>query len=290
MKGLVIVAVALVACGGRNHPATPTVPARALTSGDRIVDLLPDGVQVVIEIDVARLRHNDVVGAIVAKALDTGGSKLVTEAPLDGVDEIVLAAYGVGTSNAATVTVLASHKDIAGARRITDGIVALGPPDWVDQIARRAAIGGAHAPAELLQLRDRAMPAGATGAAVRVTARLAFDARVSLARLLGVDGAPAQLSAWGDVADDLAIVIDADAADPGDKNPKSAAARLATTMRRALAAVADDSTVRSLGVLDSLRDAQVKVGGSWVRMIIAIGPEHLRRVVARADALLAGAP
>ena len=289
MKALVV-AVALVACGGRNHPTTSSVPSRALTNGDRVVDLLPDGVQVVIEIDVARLRRNEVVGAVVAKALDTGGSKLVTEAPLEGVDEIVLAAYGVGTSNAATITVLVTKKDISGARRISEDIVALGPPDWVDQIARRAAIGGARAPAELLKLRDRAMPAGATGAAVRVTARLAFDARVSLARQLGVDGAPAQLSAWGDVADDLAIVIDADAADPGDKDPKAAAARLATTMRRALASVADDSTVRALGVLESLRDARVKVGGTWVRTIIAIGPEHLRRVVARADALLAGAP
>ena len=60
---------------------------------------------------------------------------------------------------------------------------------------------------------------------MRITARLPFDARVALARQTGFDAAPAQLSLWADVADDVAIVVDADAADPGDHDAKAAGRR-----------------------------------------------------------------
>ena len=39
---------------------------------------------------------------------------------------------------------------------------------------------------------------------------------LALARQTGLDAAPAQISAWGDVADDLALIVDCDASDPGD--------------------------------------------------------------------------
>ena len=137
-----------------------------------------------------------------------------------------------------------------------------------------------------MNLRDHAMPPGATGAVIRVTARLPFDARIAFARQTGLDAAPAQLSVWGDVADDLAIVVDADAADPGDKLGKDAAKRLAQTFQATLEAVAEDSTIKALGVPTSLSGARLVTQGTWVRAIVAVGPHHLERAVERARAML----
>jgi hypothetical protein len=140
--------------------------------------------------------------------------------------------------------------------------------------------------AELRRLRDHAVPDGAPGTTLRITARLPFDARVALARQTGIDGPPAEIAIWGDVVDDAGLVIDTDAADPGDKNGKAAARRLATTLRALLGAAAADPIVRELGLPASLADARLIVQGSWVRTIIAVGPRHLARVVERARAML----
>jgi len=200
-----------------------------------------------------------------------------------------MAAYGVGTAQAATLTILQTKQDVPNAMRITPDLVAIGPEEWTAQLASRAAIDAQHAltPGEdLLRLRDHAMPPGATGAVLRVTARLPFDARIAFARQTGLDAAPAQLSLWADVADDLAVVVDADAADPGDKAGREAAKRLAATIKGTLGAVADDPTVRALGVPTSLTDAHLVTQGTWVRAIVAVGPHHLARAVERARAML----
>ncbi len=134
------------------------------------------------------------------------------------------------------------------------------------------------------------MPANAPGASLRVTPPLPVDARIALARQTGLEAAPAQLSIWGDVADDLAIVIEADAADPGDRRGGKAAARLEAALRGALASLADEPIVRALGLPRSLGGAKLAVRGTWVRAVIAIGPSHLQRVAARAGALLPAKP
>jgi hypothetical protein len=132
------------------------------------------------------------------------------------------------------------------------------------------------------------MPKGATGAVLRVTARLPFDARVALARQTGLEVAPARLSLWSDIADDLAIVIDADAVDPGDPAAKDAARRLGHAMRLALVAMADDPLIRGLGIPNSVADARLISQGTWIRAVIAVGPRHLERAVERANAMLQG--
>ena len=95
---------------------------------------------------------------------------------------------------------------------------------------------------------------------------------------------------WADVADDFAIVVDADAADPGEKVTKKSAARLQQSIHAALATLADEPVARALGLPASLAGAKLVTRGTWVRTIIAIGPRHLQRVVERADALLGKAP
>src|SRR5262245_43449726 len=146
--------------------------------------------------------------------------------------------------------------------------------------------GRIRAQPELLALRDRAMPPNAPGASLRITARLPFDARVALARQTGIEAAPAQLSVWGDVVDDMAIIVDVDPADPGEKNAKKAAAQMTGVVQRALATVGNFPEVRALGVIDSLENARIVSRGTWVRAIITIGPEHLKRAMVRANDLL----
>lgn len=221
------------------------------------------------------------------------------EPPLAVADQVVFAAYGVGTAQAATLTVLAAPRAIADATRIADGVYAVGPPAWVEQAAQRVALattGAAgfaiHPAPELAALRGHAMPAEAPGASLRVTAQLSFDARIAFARLTGIDAAPAQISAWGDVVDDAALVIDCDAADPGGASPgkrSDPARRLAATVRAALGVLAEQPQIRALGLPPSLAGARLVAHGTWVRAIVAVGPAHLRRVVERAAALL-GAP
>jgi len=260
--------------------------------------LLPDGAQIVVELDLARLRANGVVGALATAALAHLGadSRLpglpieVAGSPLAGADAVVLAAYGVGTAQAATVTLLATKADVPGGVRLAPDLVAVGPAEWTGQLAARATLAAAHPLAisdEFRKLRAHAEPPGATGAILRVTARLSFDARIALARLTGLDAAPAQFSLWADIADDAAVVVDADAVDPGDQAAKDAAKRLAGTIRGMLATLADQPPVRALGVAASLADARLVAHGTWVRAIVAVGPRHLARVVERARAMLA---
>ena len=292
--------VGLAACGGK-PVTTATPPPPPATVAERMLAMLPQGAQVVIEIDLARLRANPVVGAVVTRALAARTADLpagVPASPRASAEHVVLAAYGVGTAQAATLTLLAAPGALDGTTRIADGFYAVGPPDWVEQAQQRVALAttgeakfAIRAAPELLELRQRAMPANAPGSSLRVTARLSFDARIALARQTGLDAAPAQLSAWGDVVDDLALIVDCDAADPGNRSPDpkraaDAPRRLEASLRGALSALADEPVLRLLGLPSSLVNAKLVARGSWVRTIIAIGPTHLHRVVERAVAML----
>ncbi len=296
MRLAALACVALVACGGgaRRPVTAKPVPTRVTTVGDRIVALLPEGVQVIVEIDLARLRANPVVGKLVTDVL--AGPALpgldVPLSPLAHADVLVLASYGIGTSNAATVTVLATTEAVPNSVPLGAGLVALGPEIWTAQLEARAAIAGTGsdvtiaASKDLLALRDHAMPPGAPGSSVRLTARLSFDARVALARQTGLEAPPAQVSIWGDVVDDLAIIVDADAVDPGDKATKQPAKRLEAGVRAILAGLASEPAIQALGLPSSLSGARIVAKGTWVRAIIAVGPSHLARVVKRAQTLL----
>ncbi len=298
MTRLAAIVLATVACGGGSHAVTQPAAPAPQSPADRMLAMLPQGAQVVIELDLARLRANPVIGTVVTEALADRKEDLIaglSTSPLGGADRVVLAAYGVGTAQAATLTLLAAPADVAGATKIADGTYAIGPPDWVEQVQQRVALAttgeakfALSAPKDLLELRDHAMPPGAPGASLRVTARLPFDARIALARTTGLDAAPAQLSVWADVVDDFAVIVDAETADPGNPKSKDAPRRFEASLKGVLAALAEQPTIRALGLPPSLGGAHIVSRGTWVRAIIAVGPAHLRRVVDRAQALLHG--
>ena len=300
MRQWLVVLAAVCACGGGGRAAgggSTTTPARPATTAERMLALLPEGAQVVVELDLARLRANPVVGELATHALGQLGADAhlpglpvaVQGSPLANAELVVLAAYGVGTAQAATLTLLATHEEVPNATRLSPEFVALGPPEWIRQVEARAGIA-AHstlAPTiDLMKLRDHAMPPRAPGATVRITARLPFDARVALSRQLGIDSPPAQVSAWGDVVDDMAMIVDCDAADPGDRKNGDAAKRLATTISNLLETVAREPAIRALGLPNNLAQAHMVTQGTWVRTIVEVGPRQLARVVERARALL----
>jgi hypothetical protein len=316
LAALAALAGAALACGGRTTPpAAPSAPAPT-TTAERVLGLLPDGVQLVVELDLARLRANPVVGDLATQVLAELGAEAripglplaVQGSPLAEAELVVLAAYGVGTPGAAAITLLVTRAELGRGTRLSSDLIALGPDDWTGQIAARAAIAG-HSPdaplaavpglgaaRDLLDLRDRAMPRGAAGAVLRLTARLPFDARVALARQTGLEAAPAQLSVWADVVDDLALIVDADGDDPADRAERrrtrrggAAARRMTAVLRELFAGLAAEPVVRALGLGRSLSDARFVEQGTWTRAILAVGPRHLARVTERARAMLAPA-
>jgi hypothetical protein len=300
-RGVVVVAVVVAvvaACGGQAPAPSSSIPPRAPTGAERMLALLPDGAELVVELDLARLRANPVVGPLAIRALGVDAIQLPgglgaggsDDNPLAAADAVVLAAWGVGTPGAATVTILATHAAVHGATRLTDDLVALGPAEWVAPLEARAGIlatGRVLWPsAALLARRAHAMPAGATGAILRITATLPADAQRALARELGVAATPAALSLWADVADDLAIVVDAEV-DAAARGRGDGGVRLQASLVRAVARLADLPLVGALGAGPSLDELRVAHRGPAIRAVLAIGPARLRRIVARGVALLA---
>src|SRR5689334_7195468 len=130
--------VLVVACGSSTaKPVTVTQPPPQSTL-ERMVALLPDGAQIVVEIDLARLRSNGTVGEVVTQALTQKPPAIpgmpVVQAPLAHADAIVFAAYGVGTAEASTVALVATSDELPDAVRVTPDIVALGPAEWTGQL------------------------------------------------------------------------------------------------------------------------------------------------------------
>ncbi len=282
--------VSVAGCGARAKRPSPANAAPVTPSGpaEHLLALLPEGAQLVAEVDLPRLRANPTIGPLVAKLLGDGGIPILSG--FAEADLVTFAAYGLGTTEAATITLMTAKAPISGTTRIADGIYAVGPTSWVSQVEARAAIEASGTPLtvpqKLIDLRSRAMPPRAPGASLRISAQLAFDARIALSRMTGIEGAPGRLGVWADVIDDFGIIVDADATDPGEKSIKRSVARMKATMRAALATLARDPTIIALGLPSSLEQAKVITRGSWVRTIVVIGPRHLQRVVERASKVL----
>lgn len=295
-----LVGVALsTGCGGA--PAAPGSAAaiepplearwqRTATAGDGLLPLVPDGPELVVELDLARARAHPSLGPAVRALLEAPTpaemAGLPAAAPLDSVSALVLASYDLGTVQAQTLTLLATPGDAhALAERIggqvVGGAVALGPPALLEAVAAR---GGAATPASLLRLRARAMPPAASGAVLRVSAALSLEARLSLARHVGLDPPPAALSLWLDLADDAALVAHVHG---GEADEPGAAARLRAALRGAISALADAPEVGALGLAPALRGAELSETEGWQRVVVVISPPRLRRAGDRARALAA---
>jgi hypothetical protein len=254
--------------GGAPAPAAPGAPWRAATAAEPLLGRLPAGADLLVEIDLARLRANPVVGSLATRVFSDAPAVVriagVDVAVEPGVgaraDVLVLASYAVGTPEARSVVLAVIGDEIV---EVTD------PVDVGASVADDA---------DLLEIRARAMPTAADGAIARIAARLDPDARRGLAAELGVDLAPAELSMWADVADDLAVIAVIDSPGAGD----AAAAEL----RRWLDDLAEVDAVRLLGLTPAVRDARIAPHADGLRAIGLVGPRRLARAVGRARTFL----
>lgn len=271
-------------CGhGARETAPPPVPARAATAGDRLLGYLPAGADAVVEIDLARLRTNPAVGPLLAAlipeqpAAPGDWSLLGVGAGLLGTtDTLVMGVYRPGRPEARSVVIACGDglaERAGGGRPIDRDTVAIGPPELLDQLIEGGADFAASEPV-LARLRALAMPKEASGAALRVAARLDFDARVELASRFELDAVPATLSVWGDVADDLALVAVLGGADDAE------AAELARAARRGKQRLARAALVRRLSLSPLADDIEVGVAGSSARILFVIQPRRLAKIVA----------
>ncbi len=110
MRCALVMAVVMVGCGGGTSTSSTTqvIPERALTVGDALLTSLPAGAEILVELDLARLRANPIIGGIATDLLAAPPAIAgAPEAPIDGATAVALAAYRVGTPAATTITVVA---------------------------------------------------------------------------------------------------------------------------------------------------------------------------------------
>lgn len=270
-------ALAVAGCGPKNKTSQKPVevPARRPTAGDPILRHAPAGADAVLEIDLARLRANPTVGPLV-KAVTAAGE---VGGDLVAVGEVVvIASYRIGQTDAGQLVFVSGPRarELGGAHRISDTLVAFGPPALLRQVdavdtGQGASLADDHA---LLRTRALAMPARAQGASLRMAADLPFDARLALAKRLEVDVVPEWISLWFDVADDMAGVAllgGGEDADPQD---------LVTAVTRLRDRLYGAESVQRVGLDALLEDVEVKVNGSDARVVLVVGPKRLARLVA----------
>jgi hypothetical protein len=161
-------------------------------------------------------------------------------------------------------------------------VVALGEPALV---ARAHAVAGGAEPAvatdrALMSLRAQAMPSGATAAALRLTARLGFEARLALARRLEIDNVPVTISAWADVIDDLVVIALLGGERPADTRELERGA--AALVRR----LGEGAPLYGRMLSRELARTRIASSQTTVRLVLEVGPRRLSRLVGRAlDAL-----
>jgi hypothetical protein len=280
---MVLACAALLGCA-ENTGVKPgeliKVPPRAVTAGDELLSWAPAGANVIVEVDVARLRANQAVGAVVEalSSLSVPGWDLGL---LARADALLLCAYDTGSDQAVTLTLVRGDDVAAWGIAVGERTAALGPPALV---ARVGAVRAGREPSlamdrALLSVRTQAMPARAEGATVRAAARLSFDARVALASQLDLDRVPTAISVWGDVVDDLAVVAMLQGEDEGEARELARAmARAIEGWRRGLARHSW-APARYLQLL--LGGVEITERGGAARVVLVIAPDRLRRMTDR---------
>ena len=266
----IVAAVALAACGERPRPPTPIdVPARAVTAGDPIWARLPAGAALVLEVDLARLRSNAALGAVARDVIDGGGlGEGAPTAALVDAELVVLAAYALGRPDAHTITIVRGGHRPDTAVALDDELWALTDDGVTPTLVAVTPATSLATDDGLRALRAAVMPEAATGAALRLTARLDDDARRGLAESFDTTAPPSAAAVWLDVADDVAAVVWLD----------GIAATMAADWRARVAALRE---IRLLGLAPSIAATRLAATTRGTTATVVIGPGRLARAVAR---------
>lgn len=276
--------VAMVLCGALAcaRPAPVEIPERRATCGDALLFAVPKGADLLLEIDLERLRKNRLVGPLAARIrapaplAEIGARTAPGYDVLARADALLVAVYDIGEGSRQLVFVEAESAP-PGAERISEGVFAWGGHDL---LARSAATAAGREPSassdgELLRARAQAMPDAARSASLRLAALLDFDARVSVANQVGLSEVPTAASAWVDVVDDLAIVLELDVETAADSD------RLARGIREFLRRLAQVPAARAMALSSPLRSARIQRSPTALRVVLLVSPKRLQLVIAR---------
>lgn len=271
----VALAGAALACGARAaDPDAPDPEVEAPGDEDALIAFAPGGADLVLELDIARLRESEALSELVA-AIRAGSLEGRTGVDLLAADELVLAAYHIGEDAAQALTFVRGKGagEIEGAKMLREKTAVLGPPE-LSELAVETAEGARASLASderIHELRKAAIPSGAPGAALRVGGSLGFDARVGLSRLFSLAEVPVAISIWGDVVDDLALValLGAESAEEAES-----LAEFARSFRDRAASIPQ---IARYALAPALRAAQVEVEGATVKVTVVVPPTRLDR-------------
>ncbi|HUH04253.1 MAG TPA: hypothetical protein VML75_19785 [Kofleriaceae bacterium] len=298
-RALLLVLGCAAACGGNDPPARvpePEVPVRAATGAEPLLAVLPAGAALIVELDLARVRANPTaapmvhaLGAAPVMVREEDAMLALGQVLLQRADAVVLASYRVGGDDAATLIAVRPANALEGTT-VIGGVGLLGPKAWIERA--RAASGDSAATVagdtRLLAVRASAMPAEASGAALRISGVLDFEARVAMASRFELDVVPASISVWGDLADDLAVV----ALLGGDKLGEGAS--YARAVKRVLDRMADEPALVWLGLGGVVGGATIESSERIARVVLLMSPKRFtltsKRLVKQLSARPAPAP
>lgn len=268
-----ILSLLLLACGAGAGPALEPMPLRATTAGQSLLASAPLGADLLLELDLERLRNNPVVGALLSSVAAPDAAETVDL--LQQAEVALVLVYDVGSSPRQLV-ILRAAQSLPGAVALGDRVFAVGDARL---LTLAAGIQGPEqsmlADSELLRLRDEVMPAEAREASLRLSLRLDFDARVSIASKIEISDVPISVAVWGDVVDDMALIAHL-GSDEAEDAPRLTRAILGLRTR-----VAANVYARSLGLSEPIRDARVTSSGKRVTVLLLVGPKRLQYVVTR---------
>lgn len=267
-------------CGGSTN-VTPSVPAlvRTETAGQELLAKAPIGADLVLEVDLLRLRENPVLGPMLgglAPPESMGSIDLLQKA-----ESALLCVYDIG-DDPKQLIVLKMSADPALFGEAQE-IRPLGRGFWGvgdQELLRRAeAIAGGSSSMwddiSARRIREAAMPEKALNGALRMVARLDFDARVALASKVGVSEVPVTIAIWGDVVDDLALIIDL-APEKEESIP-----RLRKAVEGLRDRMAQHTYVRYVGLSPALRKTRIIRTAAGIRIVVVVAPQRLATFVKR---------
>jgi hypothetical protein len=249
------------------------VPLRAETAGQALLAAAPTGADLILEVDLDRLRDNPVVGPLLASV--AAPESLDTVDLLQQAQVALLCVYDIGGVPKQLV-ILQAKGELSGAAALGEGLFAVGDAEL---LARAEGLQGVEhslaADHQLLRLRAEAMPAKAKAATLRIAARLDFDARVAIASQIAISDVPVSVAVWGDVVDDLAVVAHLGTDEEAD------IPRLERAIAGLQKSLASNAFARYLGLQQPLREARVTRGASSLQVVLLLGPKRLQLVVGR---------
>ncbi len=274
--------LALLGCGGSSTavPSTP-LPVRAHTAGQELLAKAPLGADLILEIDLARLRDNAALGPLLtglAAPKSLGSIDL-----LQGAEAALICVYDIGDDPRQLIVLqMDAQPEEFGQeqtiRSLGNGYWGIGDSALLRQAeALTDSSGSMLMDSAARRMREQVMPSAADNAAFRLVARLDFDARVALASKVGVSEVPVSIAVWADVVDDLAIVMDLATEEEG------ADARLAGAMEALRSRLARQAYVRYLGLSDAVRKIRILRTPKGMRAVFVLPPKSLARFVQRVE-------